>query len=88
MGRFLKGCKPGPGRKRIPRREQYLKAAEEAITPEDLEFLVRNTLHRALKGDNAARNWIGKYYFDGKNHLPPQPAPSEPTKTQPTPTPR
>ncbi|MEJ5342805.1 MAG: DUF5681 domain-containing protein [Thermogutta sp.] len=54
-GRFLPGCKPGPGR---PRKRysavELRKAVLKAVTPEEVAAIVRALLSRAMDGDVAA----------------------------------
>lgn len=61
LGRFAKGCKPGPGRPPRATESRYLLALSDAVPPEALASIATRALEMALQGDNAAREWLTRH---------------------------
>lgn len=55
-GRFVKGCKPGPGNPNVRRIAEHTRAIRDAVTADELRAVVRKLADQALAGDiQAAR---------------------------------
>lgn len=50
-GRFLPGCRPGPGNPESARSQRRMAVFRGAISDEDIEALARALLEKALAGD-------------------------------------
>ncbi len=57
-GRFLKGCKGGPGAPQGTRRQVLSTAFYEAVTPKDVKAIVTSLIFAAKKGDGKAAQLI------------------------------
>jgi hypothetical protein len=53
-GRFVKGCKPGPGNPQVRRLAEHTAAIRSAITGDDLVAVLHKLRDQALEGDVAA----------------------------------
>lgn len=61
MGRFEKGCKPGPGRPKANKELSYSEVFRKALTPEAAFAIVERAVTQASNGDHRAREWIFKH---------------------------
>ena len=53
-GRFSKGCKGGPGNPYVRRLAEYRKAINDAVTPEDIRYIVKKIVVLAKSGSLVA----------------------------------
>jgi hypothetical protein len=60
-GRFVKGCKGGPGRKPVMVERTYLAKMIHVVTADDWEAITERAVADAKRGDATAREWLSKY---------------------------
>ena len=60
-GRFVRGCKPGPGRPSRDVEEDYLKIMRSVVTPERWREICERAYRDAKKGDTSARRFLADY---------------------------
>ena len=60
-GRFLVGCKGGPGRPARTHELAHLRATLATVTPEDWAQVIQKALEQAKEGDARARSFLAKY---------------------------
>jgi len=74
-GRFAPGNAGGPGGSR-KRAKEFQRAAEEAVTTEHIQALVRRALRQALKGDLHAMRFVTERVIGRPLATPTDPEPS------------
>ncbi|MFN3242928.1 MAG: DUF5681 domain-containing protein [Planctomycetota bacterium] len=73
-GRFATGNTGGPGGAR-KRAHELRRAAEEAVTPEHIQAMIRKALHMALKGDVQAMRFVSDRVIGRPTDTPSEPEP-------------
>lgn len=74
-GRFAPGNPGGPGGSR-KRAKEFQRAAEEAVTPEHIQALVRKAMRQALEGDLHAMRFVTERVMGRPVTTPTDPEPS------------
>lgn len=60
-GRFAKGYKGGPGRKKRQVEDDFMRLLTGAVTKEDWITIVIKAVEQARRGDSVARKWLSDY---------------------------
>lgn len=61
QGYFQSGGRPGPGRPRGSIRHEFLRALQQTVTKSDWVKICEKAVAQAVRGDSAARAWLGRY---------------------------
>jgi len=73
VGRFVRGCAPGPGRPARQTEKSYLRVLMRNFSLEDWAMICARAVEDAKRGDGAARHWLARYLCGNPDKSAPSP---------------